>query len=685
MPNTEKNFVKVPELSVRAIVQPETLNEEARTFEVCFGSDTPVRTRTWEGPVWEILSFEKGHVNLTRMQSGAPFLDNHNRYGSVDDNVLGVIDAARTDGKKGYCVVRMARDEKGDKILAKVKDGILRNVSVGYNVQKYERTKASGHGEMDTLRAIEWEPYEVSLVPVQADQKAQVRADQKNDDGFSAVEYVFTNHSHNTTRNMEKGNQDGDGKVVEETTPNLNAERAQKTTPENPPVVEAADQGNATRAAQAAVVAERTRVREIGEAVRAAGLDSNFADTLIHDGTGIDKARALIIDKWAEQSEKTKTVNASAGRDIGGEGQRAAAEDALYLRAEPGMSALDKTMTDERRRAADSYRGLTLLDLAKRSLIQMGINPEGMDKMEIAKRAISSSTSDFPVLLEGTNRRVLLASYSSMPDTWRQFATVGSVSDFRVHSRLRMGTFSKLDKLNENGQYKNKPIPDAEKEGIYAETFGNTINVSRKMIVNDDLAGFTRLASMLGRAAARSIEIDVYAMFALNSGNGPTMGDGNPLFHASHNNIAAVAAAPSIAAFDAARIVLATQKDPQANDFLDLRPSLWLGPIGLGGTVRVINEAQYDVDVSSKFQVPNKVRGLFGSVVDSPRLSGTPWYMLANPNDEPVFEVAFLDGVQTPFIEQDMPFEVDGIQWKIRLDYGVGAIGWRGIVKNVGA
>jgi len=73
-----------------------------------------------------------------------------------------------------------------------------------------------------------------------------------------------------------------------------------------------------------------------------------------------------------------------------------------------------------------------------------------------------------------------------------------------------------------------------------------------------------------------------------------------------------------------------------------------------------------------------------GDVIDSPRLSGTAWYMLANPADEPVFEVAFLDGVQTPYLEQDEPFDVDGIRWKIRLDYGVGAIGWRGIVRNAG-
>lgn len=685
MPN--QNFIRVPALECRALVDPATFNEADRTVEVCFGSDNPVRTWTWEGPVWEILSFDPKHVDLTRMQNGAPALDNHNRYGSVTDNVLGVVESCRVDGSKGYAKIRFAKDEKGTATMEKVRDGIIRNVSVGYVVRKYERAKASKPGEMDTLRAIDWEPNEVSFVPVNADRTAQVRGEQKDEGGFTAVEYVTINSQPNATRNMtnEKGNQ-GDNPVVE-TPETPTAERAEKPTTQPVVVVEPAAGGDAMRAAQDAIASERNRVREIGEAVRAAGLDADFANKFINDGTPVDKARAAIIDEWAKQrgNNPTNPANASVGRDLETEGRRAAMADSLFFRAEPGLARTDKTITDERRRAAEQFRGMTLLDIARRSLEIQGINTTGMDKMEIAKRAITSSTGDFPVLLEGTNRRVLLAAYESVPDTWRNFCAVGQVGDFREYKRIRMGTFGNLDVVNENAEYKTKAIPDGESEKISAGTKGNIINVSRKMIVNDDLSAFTRLAAMLGRAAARSIESDVYAMFALNSGNGPTMGDGNPLFHASHSNIAGTAAAPSVTSFDAIRVQMAQQKDPSGNDFLGLMPKIWLGPIGLGGSVRVINNSQYDTEVSNKFQVPNKVVGLFREIVDTPRLSGTAWYALADQMDEAVFEVVFLDGVQTPYIEQDMPFNVDGLQWKIRLDYGVGAIGWRGIVKNAGA
>lgn len=664
------------DMRVRADLVPSSINEDERTADFCFGTENPVRTYTYEGLVWEILSFDDGHCDLSRLEAGAPFLDNHNRYGSVLDCTLGVISRAWVDNRAGYCTVRFDDGEKGAEAFRRVKNGTLRNVSVGYGVTKYERTVSGTPGEMDTFRAIEWQPKEISLVPVGADQDAQVRSEnQEKTAEFSEVEYITTNLNITATRNMKKGTEtEGDDNVVVVETPAVD-------TPQTPVTAPPAGDVDGVRAA--ATVAERTRVSEINDAVRAAGLEQSFADEHIKTGTSADSVRKAVIEKFANmKKDSPETVSAHVGADRQRDGARAAISDALFIRAEPNLA---ETVNEDRRRAAHQYRSLSMLDLARSCVENMGVSTVGMDKMEIVARAITSSTSDFPVLLEGTNRRVLLAAYESIPDTWRQFAMVGSVSDFRPHSRLRTGSFSRLDKVMENAEYKNKPIPDGDKEGITAETYGNIINVSRKMIINDDLNAFVRLASMLGRAAARSIEIDIYNLFALNAGAGPTMGDGNPLFHASHGNIAAVAAAPSVTSFDAARVQMAQQKDISGNDFIDVRPSIWLGPVGLGGAVNVINGSQYDTEVSNKFMIPNKVVGLFRKIIDTPRLSGTAWYALASVMEEPVFEVAFLDGVQTPYMEQREGFTVDGMEWKVRLDYGVGAIGWRGIVKNAGA
>ncbi len=359
---------------------------------------------------------------------------------------------------------------------------------------------------------------------------------------------------------------------------------------------------------------------------------------------------------------------------------RAAATDALLARA----ASRDDKGAPMRVTANNPYRGHKLLDLARACLVRAGVRVEGMGQLEIVAAAFTQSTSDFPVLLENTMNKTLQSAYALQPDTWSRFCAVGSVSDFRAHPRYRLGSFGNLDAINELGEFKNKTIPDGEKASITAGTKGNIINLSRQMMINDDLGAFVGVAAQLGRAARRTIEADVYALLALNSGLGPTMADTYTLFHANHGNIAA-AGALSSAVIDDARVKMASQKDVGGNDYLDLRPAVWLGPMGSGGDARVINGAEYDPDTANKLQKPNKVRGLFRDVVDTPRLTGTRFYLFADANEAPVIEVAFLDGVQEPVLEIEQGFQVDGARYKVRLDYGIAAIDYRGAVTAAGA
>jgi len=163
-------------LQIRASFSATTLNEESRTVEVIFGTDTPVRMYTWDGPINEVLSFDASHVRMERLNNGAPLLDNHARFGSVTENVLGVVEKAWSDGKRGYATVRFAKSEKADDAMGKVKDGILRNLSVGYSVFKYDKQPSAERGVPDTYRAVDWEPAEISLTPVPADHGAVVRS-----------------------------------------------------------------------------------------------------------------------------------------------------------------------------------------------------------------------------------------------------------------------------------------------------------------------------------------------------------------------------------------------------------------------------------------------------------------------------------------------------------------------------
>ncbi|MBN0691008.1 Clp protease ClpP, partial [Pseudomonas aeruginosa] len=64
--------------------------------------------------------------------------------------------------------------------------------------------------------------------------------------------------------------------------------------------------------------------------------------------------------------------------------------------------------------------------------------------------------------------------------------------------------------------------------------------------------------------------------------------------------------------------------------------------------------------------------------------SATAWYMDAKKGSDTI-EVAYLDGVDTPYLEQQEGFTVDGVASKVRIDAGVAPLDFRGLQKSNGA
>src|SRR5690606_30758542 len=172
-------------------------------------------------------------------------------------------------------------------------------------------------------------------------------------------------------------------------------------------------------------------------------------------------------------------------------------------------------------------------------------------------------------------------------------------------NRYHMGSFSDLRAVNEAGEYENGVLSDGAKETITGTRKGRILTITPEVLVNDDLSALSRPAGALGQGANRTIEKDVFAMFGLNSGAGPTMSDGKAMFHTDHANIAAVAAAPTVASIDAARMLMAQQMEVGGNDYLDLLPDLWLGPISLGSVAREVNAMEYNDEATKNQRRPN--------------------------------------------------------------------------------
>ncbi|HEY6033986.1 MAG TPA: hypothetical protein VIV58_06990, partial [Kofleriaceae bacterium] len=111
---------------------------------------------------------------MGRLQSGAaPLLNSHSSYDIAD--VLGVVERASLGKKSGSATVRFAKGPEGDDALSKVQDGILRNISVGYRTYKMQKVEG-GDETIARYQAVDWEPYEISLVPIGADAGAVTRS-----------------------------------------------------------------------------------------------------------------------------------------------------------------------------------------------------------------------------------------------------------------------------------------------------------------------------------------------------------------------------------------------------------------------------------------------------------------------------------------------------------------------------
>lgn len=433
----------------------------------------------------------------------------------------------------------------------------------------------------------------------------------------------------------------------------------------------------------AAISARNTAIRTVFAGFReVSGVQALEAECLADAAITEDVARGKLLARLAAGGQPLAGNFSSTITDVVPEedNQRRAQVNALLARAGVLTGAEAETA-----RNGNPYTHTTLMALAERSLIQAGVNTRGMDREQMARRVLAvQTTSDFPVLLENVLHRVLVGAYNLQQFTWTRFCATGTLSDYRPHSRYHLSSFSDLKPVNEAGEYENGVLGDGEAETIKGARKGRILQITPEVLVNDDLGAFVRITTALGQAAGRTIEKDVYDVLKQNGGLGPVMKDGNTLFHAEHGNITA-GAPVSVDSFDAMRQLMALQMDPGGNDYLDISLSRFLGTVAMHGRATLVNNSEYDPDVTGKFQVNNTSRATFSDIITSPRLgTGKGWYGFADPNVEPVIEVAFLNGVQTPVLEQETNFRTDGLSWKVVHKYGVGAVGWRGAAYNPG-
>ena len=155
------------------------------------------RTDLWTGKRYdEVLSLDPRHVDLLRLNSGAPLLNAHGAFDLAD--VIGVVErgwvARSNDSYEGRATVRFSARDDVEPLWQDVRAGIIRNVSVGYTVRVYEVSEQDG--QVPVWRAIDWQPVELSAVSVGADGGAGFRHSQ----GLTPCRLLWPQRTHSINR-----------------------------------------------------------------------------------------------------------------------------------------------------------------------------------------------------------------------------------------------------------------------------------------------------------------------------------------------------------------------------------------------------------------------------------------------------------------------------------------------------
>lgn len=419
---------------------------------------------------------------------------------------------------------------------------------------------------------------------------------------------------------------------------------------------------------RAKVLAEEQARRTAVQAVFApfAGQHKEVLEAALADmNCSEEDARKLLLTAIGKQSTPTAKGNGHMGHVGNGNIVRDGMTAALLQRA--GIKAENSL--------DNPYNSMSLPEMARASLVDRGVGVTGYgDRMALVGAAFTHSSSDFGSILADVANKSMLKGYEEADETFQQWTQKGELTDFKPTKRVDLNTFPALDKIPESGEYKYGTMGDRGEQIVLA-TFGKLFTISRQAIINDDLRAFTKIPQAMGRAAIRTVGNLVYAILTSN----PAMSDGKALFHADHKNVLTTSPL-SVANLDKGRTAMARQKDPTGNT-LNIRPGFLIVPMALNGSALSIINAEFDVDAAGSLK-PNTVRSMATVIADA-RLdddSETKWYLAAGQAFDTI-EVAYLNGIDRPFLEEQAGFTVDGASFKVRMDAGVAPIDFRTLLR----
>lgn len=658
---------------------PSTLNDNDRSLDFVITTETPVPMYDWEsGDVVPEVLLAKGCV----MPRQVPLLDTHSRWSTSD--VLGSVRNRRVEDGAVVGTAFFSATPRSAEAFEKYKEGHLTDFSAGYRINDVTRVKKGEKVEIDGRSwkgpvnvVTSWTLKEASCCPIGADAKAKARSDQPFEDKLTNIneESKMDENQFNELRGTIEALATGISTLVEYQRAAMDKDKVLDDEEK------AVDKMRRDAIAKPEIVQRKERERiqgidMIAEKMRnSTGIDfEDLRAELIENGVSIDEARQRFLDRIATaKPTDAGGMHVFVSKDERDK-SREGAIDGLMIRSGIAVDKVSDNQTE--------YQTMSLLEMAKNRMLVFGQSVRGLDQMEIFKRAMN--TSDFANILSDVANKAMLEGFENAEETYDVWAdTTGRVNDFKEHVFARASEAPSLVEVNpDGGEYTYGKVTD-KKESVTVVDYGIIVPFTRKAMVNDDLGALADIREKLGAAARRKYGDLVYAVLTGN----PTMGDSKSLFHADHSNYvtSSSGSAPSVTNLNTAAAAMATQKDIQGIQNLNVRPIFIIAPWALKGTIdNLLVETSPVAPGTLAAPVRNPwsyLQPVYDARIDAS--VATEWFLAARKGM--TVKLFTLNGNMTPMLETREGWAVDGMEFKARVTAAAKAVDYRGLYMNYGA
>lgn len=740
------------DITTRSIqVRAATIDEQQRTVEAVVSTESPVEVYDWRsGNVIDEILLGSGAAIPDQM----PLLANHSRW-SLDD-MLGSIRNLRLENGSIIGRLHFASDEDSERAWQKVRGGHITDVSVGYRVnasieiQPGQTTNVNGMtytaGKRTLRVATQWTPKEGSLVPIGADQAAKIREHsdlstrKEHDMDPKLRKYLESIGLRAEANNLEAweflGKLQGDQLAraqqivlnVEPVTTGT-SEGAREGATDPPAGDDTGDRGDNTpdpeEAAQRAVAAERTRVREItqlaGSDVPAAirqqaideGWDANRAAAVFLEAVRVARTEQPATPVPYHETARTGNVAGATVRSLAaglliGQGLDPA-QSHCRMHTGRGMPTSRDELTPQDCEAGHAFRRMSAIDLVRECARQDSGRLYWDPDEAIRAASVSGGTLSY-VFTTNVYAR-LLEGWTQMADTTVGWCDEEDVANFLTQEDISLQASARLEQLGRGGEAKHATVSDTH-ETYKIARYAKQFVVDEQDIIDDRLGAIMRMPMEMGQAA-RNLRPDlVYSLLLEN----PTLvADSGAVFNSTavttsggHANLGT--AALSSTALKAAITAMVKHRlnrtTANPGQQLTIRPRFLIVPAALEWTARELTAAaalaKLFADSSDPFYaqlnllaqeglrtVPDDRIGAIG-VLD-PRSgaartgSDTNWFLTSGPGRG--LRVAYRRG--TGRSPQLRSFTLDkgqwGLGWDINMDIGAAFLDFRTWYKSTGA